>query len=143
MPDIFHTLPINAPIAKVFEAISTPAGLNAWWTKTSSGEPVEGTEYILFFSEGYNWRAVVTKVLGNDFFELQIFDADADWLNTIISFTLIAFDKGTQLEFAHIGWPENNEHFRISSFCWAMYLRILKRWLEFGEQVAYEERLNV
>jgi hypothetical protein len=31
----------------------------------------------------------------------------------------------------------------ISTYCWAMYLRILKRWLEFGEQVPYEKRLSV
>jgi hypothetical protein len=27
--------------------------------------------------------------------------------------------------------------------CWAMYLLILRRYVEHGEQVAYEERLDV
>ena len=41
------------------------------------------------------------------------------------------------------GWPTPHEHCRISSFCWAMYLRILKRHLEFGENVPYVQRLDV
>ena len=35
--------------------------------------------------------------------------------------------RRTPREFAyHRGWPEKNEHRRISCFCWAMYLRILR-----------------
>jgi hypothetical protein len=51
--------------------------------------------------------------------------------------------EGTQVRFAHTGWPEANEHYRISCYCWAMYLRVLKRHLEFGERVPYEKRLEV
>ena len=49
----------------------------------------------------------------------------------------------TQLRFAHLGWPQVNEHYRVSSFCWAMYLRLLRRHLEAGELVPYERRLEV
>jgi hypothetical protein len=45
--------------------------------------------------------------------------------------------------FRHTGWAEPNEHFRISNHCWAMYLRILRRYLEYGEIVPYEQRLDV
>jgi hypothetical protein len=34
-------------------------------------------------------------------------------------------------------------HYRTSSFCWAMYLRLLKRYVEHGEVVPYEKRLDV
>ena len=50
---------------------------------------------------------------------------------------------GTQVRFYHAGWNSVTEHFRISTYCWAMYLRILRRNLEFGEQVPYSERLSV
>lgn len=45
--------------------------------------------------------------------------------------------------FYHTGWKEANAHYRISAFCWAMYLRLLKRYVESGERVRYEERLDV
>jgi uncharacterized protein YndB with AHSA1/START domain len=35
MADIFHHFPIKASSQKVFQAISTSAGLDAWWTKRS------------------------------------------------------------------------------------------------------------
>jgi hypothetical protein len=35
-----------------------------------------------------------------------------------------------------------NEHWRISCYWWAMYLRVLRRYLEHGESVAYEDRLD-
>jgi hypothetical protein len=28
-------------------------------------------------------------------------------------------------------------------YCWAIYLRVLRRWLEHGERVPYEQRLDV
>jgi acetyl esterase/lipase len=39
---IFHNLLINASDQKVFNAITTSVGLNAWCMDKSSGEPVEG-----------------------------------------------------------------------------------------------------
>lgn len=47
------------------------------------------------------------------------------------------------MQFWHRGWLEANVHYRTSSFCWAMYLRLLKRWVEAGEVVPYERRLEV
>jgi hypothetical protein len=61
MPDIFHDLPIKVSPDRVLNAISTPQGLDAWWTKKSSGRPAEGEEYELWFGPQYNWRALVTK----------------------------------------------------------------------------------
>ena len=51
-------------------------------------------------------------------------------------------DGVTQVRFHHVGWPEPSEHYRISCFCWAMYLRLLKRYVEKGERVPYEARLD-
>jgi hypothetical protein len=48
----------------------------------------------------------------------------------------------TEVHFHHRGWPLANEHYKTSSYCWAMYLRLLKRHVERGELVPYEDRLN-
>ena len=42
MPDIFQDFSIKAAAPKVFEAVSTPGGLDRWWTKKSKGEPRGG-----------------------------------------------------------------------------------------------------
>jgi hypothetical protein len=69
--------------------------------------------------------------------------ADADWHGTKVGFFVNEKAAKTEVGFYHTGWHENNEHYRIPSYCWAMYLRILKRYIEYGEQVPYEKRLSV
>ena len=142
MAEILHQLTVRATRQKLFQAVSTPAGLDAWWTKRSSGEAVEGSEYELFFSSEYDWRAVVSKSLPDSMFELKITDSHDDWLGTVVGFSLRGDGGVTQVRFHHRGWRETNEHFRVSSYCWAIYLRLLKRYVELGEVIAYEDRLD-
>lgn len=143
MPDILHDFIVVAKKPSLFAAISTPGGLNEWWTKTSSGEPHVGAEYYLGFGPGVDWRARVTEVLANQTFEIQITRADPDWEDTRIRFELMDGASATSVRFRHIGWPSSNEHYRVSCYCWAMYLRIMRRYVEHGERVPYESRLSV
>ncbi|REJ76150.1 MAG: hypothetical protein DWQ47_11070 [Acidobacteria bacterium] len=74
-----------------------------------------------------------------------------DWDNSRVRFELTekALEEGssssvsvTDVLFSHTGWPEGNDHYRISCFCWAMYLRLMKKWVEDGTMVAYAKRLD-
>ena len=143
MYSIYHNFPIAAPLNKVFECISQPNGLDVWWTKKSSGIPVMNQEYMLWFGPEYDWRGKVSLCEKERHFELTIIQADVDWEGTKLGFELKENKKSVSVNFYHSNWPENNEHYRISSFCWAMYLRLLKRFLEYGEIVNYEKRIDV
>ena len=143
MADIFHHFLIKASRSKVFQAISTADGLDVWYTKRSSGKPVEGAEYKLWFGPEHDWRAVVSRCVADVEFELQMTSADKDWEGTRVGFHLEGKDGVTQVRFHHLDWPDANEHYRISCYCWAMYLRLLKRNVEHGEFVPYEDRLDV
>jgi uncharacterized protein YndB with AHSA1/START domain len=142
MADIFHDFPIKAPLDRVFRAVSTPQGLDTWWTMRSAGSPREGAEYELWFGPDYDWRAKVTRYLPDSEFEIEMVRADGDWRGTRIGLHLESRGKVTWVRFHHTGWPSSNEHYRVSSTCWAMYLRILRRYLEHGESVPYENRLD-
>ncbi len=143
MADIFHDFPIKAPMSEVFRAVSTPAGLDSWWTKQSSGEPSPGAEYELGFGPDFDWRAVVSKSIPDTEFELEITRSMDDWLGTRIGFRLEETNGITNVRFHHTGWPDADDHYRTSSFCWAMYLRLLGRHVETGEVVPYDDRLSV
>lgn len=142
MADILYEFPIAAPAAEVFRAVSSPTGLDAWWSLRSSGEPALGAVYELDFGPDYRWRAVVTRCQPGSVFELELTRADADWTGTRVGFSFEPRGDGTWVRFHHLGWPEGNRHYRVSSFCWAMYLRLLKRYVETGEVVPYAERLD-
>jgi uncharacterized protein YndB with AHSA1/START domain len=143
MPDILHDFSIDAPASAVYQAMTTPAGLDAWWTARSAGTPKVGSEYQLWFGPEYDWRATVVQASPDLAFQLEMTRSDPDWNATRIGFRLTGDGKKTHVAFYHTGWPEVNAHYRTSCYCWAMYLRILKRYLEAGEQVPYEQRLSV
>jgi uncharacterized protein YndB with AHSA1/START domain len=143
MPDIFHELTVNAPPGRVFAEIATPQGLDRWWTKVASGEPRAGAEYSLYFGPEYDWRGRVTVYQRDAEFELEITQADADWLGTRVGFRIEpSGESATRVCFRHRGWPEANQHWRVSCYCWAMYLRLMRRSVEDGEIVEYSKRLD-
>ena len=143
MPDIVHDLPIKAAASRVFRAASTPAELDHWWTARSAGKPRLGAEYELWFGPEHDWRATVTRCEPDVEFELTLNRADQEWVGTQVGFQLEAKGGATQVRFHHLGWPAATEHYRVSCYCWAMYLRVLRRYLEHGESVPYERRLDV
>lgn len=143
MADIRHSFPVAAPADDVFRAVSSPAGLNAWWTLDSEGAPEADGRYRLGFGPGYDWTGVVTACEAGRLIEWRIEDAVPDWEGTRVGFALEEVEGKTQVRFHHTGWPEANAHFETSCYCWAMYLRIMKRWVEFGEVVPYADRLEV
>lgn len=143
MADILQDLPISAPVRDVFNAVATPRGLDEWWALSSSGSPTPGAEYSLDFGPDYQWKARVVECVPDKVFELELTEAMPDWMHSRVRFELEDRGKDTWVRFSHRGWPEASEHYRISTHCWAMYLRVLRRHLEHGERVAYADRLNV
>ena len=144
MADIFHDLPIDAPQERVFETICTPQSLDEWRTKECEGKPGIGEIYRLGFGPDYDWAAVVEQCKPPSEFVLKMVKADADWLGTRVGLRLEPRNgSGTWVRFSDIGWPVLNEHFCVSCNCWAGYLRILRRYLEHGERVPYDDRLIV
>ena len=143
MPDILHDFPIKASLSRVFRAVSAPADLDQWWTLTSAGEPRAGAEYALGFGPGFDWRAKVSRCVRDAEFEFTLTRADPEWVGTKVGFLLTPNGGPTNVRFHHLGWPKETGHYRISCYCWAMYLRVMKRYLEHGERVPYDRRLEV
>ena len=138
-PTYFRIFPIAAPASRVFAAISTPAGLDQWWTLTSSGSPIEGSDYTLDFGPEYQRRTLRARAG----VRVGAHQRDARLARHAGGFALEDLGGRTWVRFARTGWPDAGEHYRTSSHCWALYLRILRRLVEHGETVPYADRLNV
>lgn len=144
MPDIEYEFPIRGSLARVFTGVSTPAGLDQWWTLRSAGKPAAGGIYALDFGPGHFWRARVEACDAPTLFVLEFTEALPDWVGTRVQFHLSPIDaKRTTVRFTHAGWRDESQHYRVSAFCWAMYLRILRRHIESGDVVPYDKRLDV
>lgn len=142
MPQILHDLIIRASLKKVYDGISQPALLDEWWTNDCTGTASLGSLYRLGFTPDCVWSAEVTDCVPNHSFELRIFDTHTDWDETRVRFKLASDGDYTKLQFCHSGWRDENEHFRVSSYCWAIYLKVLKGYLEKGIRVKYDERYD-
>ncbi|MGB5420251.1 SRPBCC family protein [Algibacter sp.] len=138
--NIYHNLLIKACPKEIFDAVSQPAHLNNWWTLKSSGTPELNSEYNLNFTDKYNWFCKVSQIKTNESFHLKMTKSDKDWNPTTFGFDLEPKENGTYLKFSHVNWPENNDHLKHSSFCWAMLLNGLKNYLEKEIILPFEER---
>ena len=140
MPDIYHTLSIAGSKERIFEAIGTGEGLNSWWTLTARGVPRSGAIYDFGFGPDYQWQAEVIRCEPGVVLEWKMTQSAPDWMGTCVGFQLKAVGDATQVDFHHTGWLERSDHYRVSSFCWGMYLRLLRRYIERGEVVPYDKR---
>jgi len=140
MADIYHDLWIKASIDQVFEAISEPSFIDSWWTNHCEGCTEKDGLYRFYFSNDYDWYAKVNELEINKHISWTMTQSDADWDGTILDFLLLEENDLVHLQFAHLGWKETNLHFRRTSYCWAMYLRLLKRFIEKGEVVPFDQR---
>ncbi|MBK9109463.1 MAG: SRPBCC domain-containing protein [Saprospiraceae bacterium] len=138
MPDILHAFYIQAPLETVFQAVSQAPGLDKWWTQSCRGTPGPEEEYEFFFTPEYIWKGSIRIYNPPHHIEFLMTDAQEDWMHTIVSLQLRSVNNGTEIEFAHRDWKEANKHFRVSSYCWATYLRVLKLYLEKGAETPYE-----
>lgn len=137
---IYHNLFIKAPRQKVFDAVTLPEHLNNWWSLKSSGRPVLRETYNLNFTNMYDWYCDVVACMPNESFHLKMTKSDKDWNPTTFGFELEEKDNGTYVKFSHVNWPEENDHLKHSSFCWALLLNGLKNYIEKGIVIPFEER---
>ena len=137
---IYHDLVIKSNAKEVFNAITTPKEPVKWWPLRCDGSPSLNAIYNFYFSEEYNWYGIVTSIENNKQFFIKMTSADTDWNNTTFGFELNENDNTTQVSFLHVNWPECNQHFKRSSFCWAMLLNGLKNYIEKGIVIPFEGR---
>ena len=141
MPTIYHDFTINSSSERVFETVSTPYGLDNWWTQRSSGKQEIGSVFNLFFTEEYNWFAEISILKHNEQIEFTMVKAMADWMPTSFGFILKEEQRGvTSVQFYHKNWDSVSKEYRVASFCWANLLRQMKQYLEQGIITPFNER---
>ena len=132
---------IKSSKEKIFEAISTAAGFNNWWTKECSGIPKLDSEFNFYFSEEYNWKAKVTKLILYTEIEFTMTLASESWEDTLFGFKLTNdTNENIFVEFYHKNWKEVNKEFQITNYCWANLFFQLKEYIETGVVLEFSQR---
>ena len=99
-----------------------------------------GEEYNFFFSNDYDWYGEVSEMIMDQSFVIKMTQCELNWLPTSFGFNLSEGAHDVILQFFHSGWKQVNHEYRKTSYCWALLLHGLKRYVEVGEIIPFEER---
>jgi hypothetical protein len=150
MATLYHQVWINAPTAKVYEALATADGLSSWWAPHTSTETDAGL--VLAHDPGAEHGEVKMRVLDrvpSRRVEWEIISTHprrspaSAWTGTRILFEISDRDnpgqwlgisddvrRMTVLDFRHSGWEEKSEYFGFCNFAWGETLLMLKQLCE-------------
>ncbi|HZQ37331.1 MAG TPA: SRPBCC domain-containing protein [Dehalococcoidia bacterium] len=130
--DILHSVPIKTTPEHLFEAITTEAGLAAWWTPDTSAEPRVGGLNTFGFGPGLSATFRVDVLEPQRHVAWSAMKTPPIWEGTGISFSIAPGDGAVALRFSHTGYANDEPSFGLYNYLWAQYIRSLKLLLETG-----------
>lgn len=136
---IFHRLLIEAPVEKVYHAITTQQGLAGWWTPDTIAKPEIGSISRFAFGPAYFKEMEITDLKPYSLVKWRCIKGFDDWMGTTLTFELEPHQKGCVLLFHHDGWEAYTPEFASCSFDWALFFRSLKFLCETGKGFPYPE----
>jgi uncharacterized protein YndB with AHSA1/START domain len=152
MPEITCKLSINASPARVFDALTEQIHIAQWWTPDCTVEQKVGGHATFEFRgpsgqlDGYSLMRI-EKLIPGQLVEWKCLEQDYqginDWIGTTIRFRLAEnAQKGTDLDFAHLGWKNTEGSFQRCTAGWGHVLGTsLKNYLEMGKGSPYLEQI--
>lgn len=99
LPDIVKTLVFEAPVQKVWQAVSTAEGIAAW-LMPNNFQAIEGHAFTIF--SPYGDSPCVVKELDPP--NRLVFSWGKDW---VVTFALKDLDGKTEFTLIHSGWRED------------------------------------
>jgi uncharacterized protein YndB with AHSA1/START domain len=138
MKSIYHRLLIQAPVEKVYEALTTQEGLAGWWTPDTIAKPETGS-IAKFTFDNYFKEMQIEELKPYSNVKWLCLKGYADWVGTKLNFELQPHDKRTVLFFHHDGWKAYTPEFASCSYDWALFFRSLKFLCETGKGFPYPD----
>jgi uncharacterized protein YndB with AHSA1/START domain len=138
MVDIIHRIGIKAPVAQVYNSITSLECLAQWWTEEVLGDGQVGGKIE------FRFRSKAGELLGKMVMEVQelndqkdvrwlCIEGPAEWVGTNITFQLSVQDNQTIVLFGHRNWREAVESTAHCSMKWATFLLSLREFVETGK----------
>ncbi|HEV6964993.1 SRPBCC domain-containing protein [Roseateles sp.] len=136
--NIIHRVGIQAPVSKVYAALTTIDGLSGWWTRDTTGDarPGGAIEFRFRSADGKDIGGFGMDVLEQapgQRVRWRVKEGPAEWLGTEIDFELTQEDGFTIVRFGHRGWPADGDFMAHCSTKWATFLLSLRDMVETGQ----------
>jgi len=130
--NIIIQLNIATTPEKLFQAITTEAGLAGWITPKAKAQATVGSMTELTFDSGntLGFRIETLERPGRVIWAPA--QAPAEWLESRLTFAISSAGSASTLIFSHSGLPEGYPAYGFFTYCWGQYIRSLKLFLETG-----------
>jgi uncharacterized protein YndB with AHSA1/START domain len=133
--DYQTTIRVQAGPDAVFDALTTTAGLTAWWSRTEgSGEVGGELRFYMNAPEPCVMRVDVAARPALVQWTCTSCDFLSDWVGTRPTFTIIPLDDGTtELRFRHVGLDQQLECIELCTRSWNHFIPSLRDYIESGQ----------
>ena len=132
MPDIMHSLKIQTPPDRLYQAITTAEGIRNWWTRDASlDEAVGGTGEFGFYGRRFVAKIAIDALEPQARVNWRV--TNSAWPGDVVEFDLSPQSNHTRLAFAHRGFAEADQRYASATTRWGGYLLSLKSYLETGK----------
>lgn len=142
MADIKLLVDINAPVEKVYRAISTIPGITNWWARETTGDSNEGGTIDIRFGDEFFNTMKVTQLKPDSSVSWECIDGHDDWKGTTLKFKLESASAVTRVRFAHEGWKNTDDFYAKCTYGWGWYIESLKQYCETGKGKPFEEKIK-
>jgi uncharacterized protein YndB with AHSA1/START domain len=131
MANMRHEVEIDAPPEKVFEAITTQAGLRGWWTADSMAEPRVGSVAVFgFYNRRLLFRMRIEKLTPGKKVVWTCLGENDEWKGTRLIWQISQKEGTTVLRFVHGDWRSTSGYFAYCNSTWGMLMYRLKDYAE-------------
>lgn len=140
MADVLHQVGIQAPVGKVYAALTEESGLKSWWSEHSEIRSEVGSlASVSFYNNAVTFKFRIAELIPDSKVVWAIEGGPPDWANTKITWTLSGENGQTMLHLAHSGFASTDGNFASVNYNWGWYVTSLKFLLEKGEGMPHTD----
>ena len=133
---IHHLLHINAPIDKVFTALSSIEELKLWYTTEVQGSS-KLNEIIEFKFGGVDFHTKVIELVANEKIVMECVATSLPLVGQKVTYELDQNDEKTRVRFSQDGFDELDDFYANMNFSASKYLESLRQFCQNGISEAF------
>tara|TARA_S200000501_G_scaffold157883_1_gene149073 strand:+ start:268 stop:702 length:435 start_codon:yes stop_codon:yes gene_type:complete len=133
---IHHLLHINAPIDKVFTALSSIEELKLWYTTEVQGSS-KLNEIIEFKFGGIDFHTKVIELVANEKIVMECVATSLPLVGQKVTYELDQNDEKTRVRFSQDGFDELDDFYANMNFSASKYLESLRQFCQNGTSEAF------
>ena len=131
-----HLFHINAPVDRVFKAITVIDEMKSWYTTEISGKS-EINQLINFKFGTIDFIVKVTELEVNKKIGWECVETTLPFVGHIYTFELDENDGKTRIRLTEHGFEEQDDMYANMNFSWGKYLESLRQFCQIGLSEAF------